>query len=184
MAEDGSSANQAANGQTENGQSQNGQGEAAARQIVVHAQYIKDLSFENPNAPDILINPPSQPDVQIGVNVGARGLNSEQYEVLLSLNAKAQTEDKALFLAELTYAAIVSAPGASREDLNPLIMIEAPRLMFPFARAIISDMTRDGGFMPLSIQPIDFVAVYQNNMARQEEALAAGPDGAGDTADA
>jgi preprotein translocase subunit SecB len=147
--------------------------EAAGRQIVVHAQYIKDLSFENPNAPDILIDPPQQPDVQIGVNVGARGLNSEQYEVILSLSANAKTEEKALFLAELTYAAIVSAPGASRDDLNPLIMIEAPRLMFPFARAIISDMTRDGGFMPLSIQPIDFVAVYQSNIERQKEALAA-----------
>lgn len=145
---------------------------AAGRQIVVHAQYIKDLSFENPNAPDILIDPPQQPDVQIGVNVNARGLNSEQYEVILSLSANAKTEDKVLFLAELTYAAIVSAPGASRDDLNPLIMIEAPRLMFPFARAIISDMTRDGGFMPLSIQPIDFVAVYQSNIERQKEALA------------
>ena len=144
----------------------------AGRQIIVHAQYIKDLSFENPNAPDILIDPPQQPDVQIGVNVGARGLNSEQYEVILSLSANAKAEDKALFLAELTYAAIVSAPGASRDDLNPLIMIEAPRLMFPFARAIISDMTRDGGFMPLSIQPIDFVAVYQSNLKRQQEALA------------
>ena len=150
----------------------NGQAETAGRQIVVHAQYIKDLSFENPNAPDILIDPPQQPDVQIGVNVGARGLNSEQYEVILSLSANAKTEDKALFLAELTYAAIVSAPGASRDDLNPLVMIEAPRLMFPFARAIISDMTRDGGFMPLSIQPIDFVAVYQSNIERQKEALA------------
>ena len=145
---------------------------AAGRQIVVHAQYIKDLSFENPNAPDILIDPPQQPDVQIGVNVNARGLNSEQYEVILSLSANAKTKDKVLFLAELTYAAIVSAPGASRDDLNPLIMIEAPRLMFPFARAIISDMTRDGGFMPLSIQPIDFVAVYQSNIERQKEALA------------
>jgi preprotein translocase subunit SecB len=146
--------------------------ETAGRQIVVHAQYIKDLSFENPNAPDILIDPPQQPDVQIGVNVNARGLNSEQYEVVLSLSANAKTEDKVLFLTELTYAAIVSAPGASRDDLNPLIMIEAPRLMFPFARAIISDMTRDGGFMPLSIQPIDFVAVYQSNIERQKEALA------------
>ena len=136
----------------------------APRQIVVHAQYIKDLSFENPNAPDILIDPPSQPDVEIGVNVGARGLNSEQYEVMLSLSARAKAGEKSLFLAELTYAAIVSAPGTERDDLNPLIMIEAPRLMFPFARAIISDMTRDGGFMPLSIQPIDFVAVYQNNL--------------------
>ena len=94
---------------------------------------------------------------------------------MLSLSANAKTEDKALFLAELTYAAIVSAPGAGRDDLNPLIMIEAPRLMFPFARAIISDMTRDGGFMPLSIQPIDFVAVYQSNLERQQEALAAAP---------
>ena len=140
----------------------------APRQIVVHAQYIKDLSFENPNAPDILIDPPSQPDVEIGVNVGARGLNSEQYEVMLSLSARAKTAEKSLFLAELTYAAIVSAPDTERDDLNPLIMIEAPRLMFPFARAIISDMTRDGGFMPLSIQPIDFVAVYQNNLERQQ----------------
>lgn len=151
---------------------QSGSDEAARapRQIVVHAQYIKDVSFENPNAPDILINPPSQPDVEIGVNVGARGLNSEQYEVLLSLSARAKTEDKSLFLAELTYAAIVSAPGTDREELNPLIMIEAPRLMFPFARAIISDMTRDGGFMPLSIQPIDFVAVYQSNLQRRQDA--------------
>ena len=158
------------NGDTNGGGAED---QPAGRQIIVHAQYIKDLSFENPNAPDILINPPEQPDVQIGVNVGARGLNSEQYEVMLSLSANAKTEDKALFLAELTYAAIVSAPGAGRDDLNPLIMIEAPRLMFPFARAIISDMTRDGGFMPLSIQPIDFVAVYQSNLERQQEALAA-----------
>ena len=152
----------------------------AGRQIIVHAQYIKDLSFENPNAPDILINPPQQPDVQIGVNVGARGLNSEQYEVMLSLSASAKTGDKALFLAELTYAAIVSAPGAGRDDLNPLIMIEAPRLMFPFARAVISDMTRDGGFMPLSIQPIDFVAVYRSNLERRQEAPTA--NGADDQA--
>ena len=87
---------------------------------------------------------------------------------MLSLSARAKAGEKSLFLAELTYAAIVSAPGTERDDLNPLIMIEAPRLMFPFARAIISDMTRDGGFMPLSIQPIDFVAVYQNNLERQQ----------------
>ena len=108
------------------------------------------------------------------MNVGARGLNNEQYEVMLSLSARAKTSDKTLFLAELTYAAIVSAPGASREDLNPLIMIEAPRLMFPFARAIISDVTRDGGFMPLNIQPLDFVAVYQSNLERQNAAAKEG----------
>ena len=75
----------------------------APRQIVVHAQYIKDLSFENPNAPDILIDPPSKPDVEIGVNVGARGLNIEQYEVMLSLSARAKAGEKSLFLAELSH---------------------------------------------------------------------------------
>ena len=83
--------------ETQEPENQGGTDEARApRQIVVHAQYIKDLSFENPNAPDILINPPSQPDVEIGVNVGARGLNSEQYEVLLSLSARAKAEDLSL----------------------------------------------------------------------------------------
>ena len=158
---------------TETGGAEAGQPQ---RQIVVHAQYVKDLSFENPNAPDILMSPPAQPDVEIGVNVGARGLNSDQYEVILSLSARANAGEKSLFLAELTYAAIVSAPGTERDDLNPLIMIEAPRLMFPFARAIISDMTRDGGFMPLSIQPIDFVAVYQNNLERQQAGNGADAD--------
>ena len=157
---DAPAAEATASGSAEAGQPQ--------RQIVVHAQYVKDLSFENPNAPDILMSPPAQPDVEIGVNVGARGLNGEQYEVTLMLSAKAKSEDKTLFLTELTYCAIVSAPDVDRETLNPLIMIEAPRLMFPFARAIVSDMTRDGGFMPLSIQPIDFVAVYQSNMEAQK----------------
>ena len=119
------------------------------RQIVVHAQYVKDLSFENPNAPEILIEPPTQPDVEIGVNVNARALNDEQYEVTLMLSAKAKSAEKALFLAEVSYCAIVS------------------------------DVTRDGGFMPLSIQPIDFVAVYQSNMEAQQ----AGATGNGAAAD-
>ena len=108
--------------------------------------------------------------MEIGVNVGARKLNDEQYEVLLNLSAKAVSGEKALFLVELTYAGIVSAPGTKADDINPLIMIEAPRLLFPFARAIVSDVTRDGGFMPLNIQPVDFVSVYQHNLAKQQAA--------------
>ena len=142
----------------------------ANRQIVVHAQYIKDLSFENPNAPEILMESPNQPDVEITVNVGARPLGDAQYEVMLNLGAKAKADDKALFLVDLTYAGIVSCPGIEAADVNPMVMIEAPRLLFPFARAIVSDVTRDGGFMPLNIQPVDFVAVYQHNLAKQQEA--------------
>jgi preprotein translocase subunit SecB len=148
------------------------EGTQVARQLVVHAQYIKDLSFENPNAPKVLTEDTGQPDVEIGVNVGASMIGNDQFEVLLNLSAKAKADDTALFLVDLTYAGIVSAPDTAKADLNPLIMIEAPRLLFPFARAIVSDMTRDGGFMPLNIQPVDFVAVYQHNLARQQEAPA------------
>ena len=137
------------------------------RRILVHAQYIKDLSFENPNAPHILIEGSTQPDVEITVNVGAKLIDENQYEVTLNLAAKASSEERTLFLVDLTYAGLVTPEGAGTDEINPLIMIEAPRLLFPFARAIISDATRDGGFMPLNIQPVDFVAVYQHNLTQR-----------------
>ena len=137
------------------------------RRILVHAQYIKDLSFENPNAPRVLMKGSPQPDVEITVNVGAQQINENQYEVTLNLAAKASSGETALFLVDLTYAGLVTPEGATADEINPLIMIEAPRLLFPFARAIISDATRDGGFMPLNIQPVDFVAVYQHNLAQK-----------------
>ena len=140
------------------------------RRILVHAQYIKDFSFENPNAPRVLMEGSNQPDVEITVNVGAQGVDENQFEVTLNLAAKASSEEIALFLVDLTYAGLVTPEGVDVDEINPLIMIEAPRLLFPFARAIISDATRDGGFMPLNIQPVDFVAVYQHNIAQQTAA--------------
>ncbi len=140
------------------------------RRILVHAQYIKDLSFENPNAPRVLIEGSTQPDVEITVNVGAQLINDDKYEVTLNLAAKASSKETTLFLVDLTYAGLVTPEGAHTDEINPLIMIEAPRLLFPFARAIISDATRDGGFMPLNIQPVDFVAVYQHNLTQQAAA--------------
>jgi preprotein translocase subunit SecB len=140
------------------------------RRILVHAQYIKDLSFENPNAPQILMDGSTQPDVEITVNVSAQGIDDNQFEVALNLAARASSGETALFLVDLTYAGLVTPEGVGTDEINPLIMIEAPRLLFPFARAIISDATRDGGFMPLNIQPVDFVAVYQHNLAQQAAA--------------
>ena len=144
-----------------------GDNENTDRRILVHAQYIKDLSFENPNAPRVLMEGSNQPDVEITVNVGAQLINEDQYEVTLNIAAKASAEETTLFLVDLTFAGLVTPEGAGTDEINPLIMIEAPRLLFPFARAIISDATRDGGFMPLNIQPVDFVAVYQHNLAQQ-----------------
>lgn len=145
------------------------------RQLVVHAQYVKDFSFENPNAPKVLTENLGQPDVEITVSVGAKLISENQYEVVLNLGAKAVFAETPMFLVDLTYAGLVSPQGVTGDDINPLVMIEAPRLLFPFARALISDATRDGGFMPLNIQPVDFVAVYKHNLERQAAAAAEQP---------
>ena len=139
----------------------------AGCQVIIHAQYIKDFSFENPNAPKVLVENLGQPDVEINVSVGAKLIGENQYEVLLNLGAKAIASETTMFLVDLTYAGLASPQGVTGKDINPLIMIETPRLLFPFARALISDATRDGGFMPLNIQPVDFVAVYKSNLERQ-----------------
>ena len=163
---------------TENSAKNSAQADArkkADRQLIVHAQYIKDFSFENPNAPKVLVENLGQPDVQINVSVAAKLIGENQYEVLLNLGAKAVAGETPMFLVDLTYAGLVSPQGVTGDDINPLIMIEAPRLLFPFARALISDATRDGGFMPLNIQPVDFVAVYQHNLERQATEAAKQP---------
>ena len=139
------------------------------QQISIHAQYVKDLSFESPAAPDCFINTLGQPDVQIGVNVTAKRINETLFEVELILTATAKIEEKILFVNELSYAGLMSAMNVSDDNIQPLMMIEGPRLLFPFARAIMSDTTRDGGFLPLNLNPIDFVALYRNNVTKSED---------------
>ena len=139
------------------------------QQIGVHAQYVKDISFESPAAPECFIKTLGQPDVQIEVNVTAQRINETLFEVQLKLMATAEVEKKTLFIAELVYAGLMSAANTADSNLQSLMMTEGPRLLFPFARAIISDMTRDGGFLPLNLNPIDFVALYKSNMTNSGE---------------
>ena len=138
------------------------------QQISVHAQYVKDLSFESPAAPDCFVKTLGQPDVQIEVNVASKRINETLFEVELTLKATAKIEEKILFMTELSYAGLMSATNISDGNIHPLMMIEGPRLLFPFARAIMSDTTRDGGFLPLNLNPIDFVALYRNNVSDSE----------------
>ena len=136
--------------------------------INIHAQYVKDLSFESPSSPDCFVQQLGQPDVQIGVNVTAQRVNETLFEVELKLMATAKVEEKTIFVAELSYGGLISATGIEEKNLQPLMMIEGPRMLFPFARAIMSDVTRDGGFLPLNLNPIDFVALYKNNLTKAE----------------
>ena len=155
------------------------QEQAPRPQLIMHAQYIKDLSFENPNASSVLTGQAAQPNVEVGVNVNARKLEDNRYEVLLKITADAKSEDQQLFLVDLTYGGIVTVQNANAEQINPLVMIEGPRLLFPFARASIAHATREGGFLPLNIQPIDFVAVFRANIEAQRQQ--ATQDSAGET---
>jgi preprotein translocase subunit SecB len=130
-------------------------------QLTINAQYVKDLSFENPRAPQSLMQPSGQPDVELNVDVKARNLNPEMFEIVLTIKATAKVQQEPLFLVELAYGAVVTVKNASQEILPQVILVEAPRLIFPFARAVVADATRDGGFPPLLINPIDFAELLR-----------------------
>jgi preprotein translocase subunit SecB len=144
------------------------------QQLIFNAQYIKDLSFENPRAPQSLIQQTAQPSVDINVDVKAQNLGPEVFEVILTINATARAQDQPVFLVELAYGAVVTVKNATPEMLAPLILVEAPRIVFPFARAIIANATRDGGFPPLMINPIDFAELLRRQQADAQAAAAPG----------
>jgi preprotein translocase subunit SecB len=144
------------------------------QQLIFNAQYIKDLSFENPRAPQSLIQQTVQPSVDINVDVKAQNLGPEVFEVILTINATARAEDQPVFLVELAYGTVVTVKNATPETLAPLILVETPRIVFPFARAIIANATRDGGFPPLMINPIDFAELLRRQQAAAQAATAPG----------
>jgi preprotein translocase subunit SecB len=133
--------------------------------LTLHGQYIKDLSFENPRAPQSLIEQ-KQPQLTLNVNVTTRQFDTKTFEVSLAVEASAQTPEKEpLFMLELVYAGTVSLGGDVPQDaFGPLLLIETPRLLFPFARAIVANATREAGFPPLNIAPVDFVALYRQQL--------------------
>ena len=138
--------------------------------LVVNGQYIKDLSFEVPGAPGIFSQLTSPPEIPINVDIRVTRLGDNVYEVVLHLKVDAHLGDKPVFITELDYAGVFTV-NAPEEHIEPLLTIEAARLLFPFARNIIADVTRDGGLPPLMLQPVDFVGIYRQRVeARAAEA--------------
>lgn len=143
--------------------------------IRVLAQYVKDLSFENPG----LFNGQqgnSAPEIELGIDVKVEpGPPAEAiFSVELRLSARAKRQENVVFICELVYSGVVQLLDARREDIEPMLLIECPRLLFPFARRIIADITREGGHPPLMIDPIDFVGLYRQQRQRAEAEAAAG----------
>src|SRR3954454_2149795 len=137
--------------------------------INVLAQYIKDFSFENPNAPRSLGNQQGSPQITLTVNVNGKPLGPTDFEVELSVEGGAGEGAGTLFKFELVYGSVLRLTGITPEDAHAGIMIEGPRLMFPFPRQIIPDAPPNGGFPPLMIDPIDFVALYRNRLAQMQQ---------------
>lgn len=140
--------------------------QAQQQQISVLGQYIRDFSFENPNAPQIFQAQNEQPQIDLGVNVQTSSMGEGQHEVVLMIKVEAKTADSVTFISELAYAGLFALPEMSDEQQKGFLLVDAPQLLFPFARNIIADAIRAGGFPQILINPIDFVALYHQQQAQ------------------
>ena len=143
------------------------QPQMAMPQLAVLAQYVKDLSFENPHAPRSLAPSGQQPTINIAVNVEATPMSETDFEVTLRLEGKAEAQDLVLYSFELVFCGIFRIANVPADSLQPFVLIECPRLLFPFAREIVATSVRNGGFPPLLLNPIDFVDLYRQRVAAQ-----------------
>ncbi len=147
-----------------NAQPQNG--ETPQPGVRVLAQFIRDLSFENPTAPESLRGGVGQPNIDMNVEMSARAREDGLFEVDLKLSAKAVRGEEPVFVVELVYAGLFQIEGVPAEDMEPVLLVECPRFLFPFARRMIADVTAEGGFPPFMIDPIDFAGVYAARKAQ------------------
>ncbi len=150
--------------------SANGNAQQTKASLNVLAQYVKDLSFESPGAPGSLRGRDKAPGIAINVNVAANPMSEKEFDVNLTLNAKASADKDVLFNVELVYGGVFRIDGFPQEHMLPVLFIECPRLLFPFARQIIAEATRNGGFPPLMLDPIDFAQMFQQKLAEDQAA--------------
>jgi len=143
--------------------------------ITVLAQYLKDLSFESPGAPGTIGVATELRQGAVGVDVRVIPISGSNYEIVLRVKVEANHEDKTIYLLEMEYGGLVQVGEVPAETIEPLLMIEGPRLLFPYARAIVTGMTRDGGFAPLLINPIDFAALYRDFKRKNRDTAQAAP---------
>ena len=147
--------------------------EAAAPRLSILTQYVKDMSFENPLSPASLMPLAKPPQIDLNVMVKMRQLEGRTFEVALVMGADARNTENndALFIMELVYCAVVTLGEVPQEAVGPLLLIETPRLLFPFARAVLANVSREAGFPPLQVAPVDFVALYRQQQQEAQQAM-------------
>lgn len=159
---------------TDGAPQQDGQG----AQLGVLTQFIKDLSFESPNAPVSLQSPGDNPNLQININVQAKKRSEDAYEVTIQFEAQAKNDGGVIYNIELAYSGVFRLTNIPENILQPVLFVDCPALLFPFLRRLVADLTREGGFPPLALDPIDFAQLYRQNAerAKAEPAAAAAAD--------
>ena len=145
-------------------------------QISIEVQFIKDLSFENPVGPNVTEAITQAPEVNVEVSTNARPLEDDKYEVAIVIRGEAKTPEATVFIVELTYAGVLTISNAPQDAIGPILLIEGARLLFPFARNIVADVSRDGGFPPLLINPIDFAQLYRDQHMAEGSTNGAAPN--------
>lgn len=150
------------------GPAANGTGSSDQPTVGLVSQYVKDLSFENPGAPAIF-QLQGQPQIDVQFNIGAAQVGDEVHELVLKIDVKATVEGQVAYVVDLAYAGLFAVQNVPMEHLQPFMLGEAPRLIFPFARRVIADAVRDGGYPPLMLDPIDFASLYMQQIQAQGE---------------
>ena len=136
--------------------------------LTIHVQYLKDVSFENPNPFKSLQNNVDSPEINVNISIRVEKMHEKTYEVGLQIAAEASRESEKIFVAEVDYAGIFSLGDLPEDAEHPILMIECPRILFPYARQIIANITREGGYPALSLNPIDFVEMYRQQLQQQQ----------------
>jgi preprotein translocase subunit SecB len=144
---------------------------ASLAELSVLGQYVKDLSFESPNAPKSLQGPGDNPQLKVGVNVKAVPVGDDTYEVALHLEVHARSDPGVIYNVELVYAGLFRLRGLPQNMLQPVLFVDCPTILFPFLRRVLADMVRDGGFPPLLLDPIDFGRLYAQNLSQSQSAV-------------
>jgi preprotein translocase subunit SecB len=141
--------------------------QTSAPSVAINAQYVKDLSFENPGAPATLVAQKEAPKIEIALNLEAKAIQADAHEVTLQITATAKAGETALFVVELSYAGLFTLANIPQDQKEMILLIHCPTILFPFARRVLSDATRDGGFQPLMLEPIDFAGLYQQRKVQE-----------------
>jgi len=134
--------------------------------IFLRAQYIKDMSFENPRAPGSIFTLREPPAMEVSVNLGAQRLDDKMFELSIQIACRAMVEKSTVFLCDLVYSGVIEMQNVPEEAFEPVLFVQGAYLLFPYARRVISDITRDGGFPPLQLDPMDFSTMYQTQHPR------------------